>query len=120
MMRSILRTLARAGKNAAGLPLTLSRLIQVQSGQHADLLGVDGADAGGRCRIVDAHVMPLNAPQLRKRPFWTEIALGQFQALAHHATDDQRNEAQHRVGSDPIRQSVGHRCDFYIGLRVCP
>ena len=59
--------------------------------------------------VVDFDPMAMNPLELGQCAFWREARLSYFQPLAHHAVEDQRHEANHRVSPYALRQSVIHR-----------
>ncbi len=94
----------------------LGGFFDVECGQDIGLARLDGGDAVDGGAAVDAHGVALDAAQVGQGGFWRQFAAGEFEALAHDAVQDQRDEAQAGVGLDALGPAVEHRGDLDLGL----
>ncbi len=58
----------------------------------------------------------LDARQVFQRALRPQAGMGRVQARPHHPVQDQRHEADLRVGADALGQTVVHRADLDFGL----
>ena len=61
--------------------------------------------------------MTMDGFELRQGSLRRQVALGHLQSGAHDAVQDERHKADHRVCTDPLRQSVIHRRNLDFGLQ---
>jgi len=89
----------------------------LQSRERLSLALCDRRDAAHRRVVVDGDGVMLNAAQIRQHGLGRLITARNAQPASHHPIQDQRHEAQARVGADPIRQAVKHRRNLDLGFQ---
>lgn len=92
-------------------------LLDVERGQGCGLAWLNGGDAVDGGAAVDADGVTPDATQVRQCGLWRQVAAGELQALAHHAVQDQRHEADARVRLDALGQAVEDRGNVDLRLQ---
>lgn len=72
---------------------------------------------GGLGSWADTGDVLLNAPEQIEGGARARAVAVRFQPHAHDAVEDERQEADHRVGTDAIRQAVMNRRDLDVGFQ---
>lgn len=88
-------------------------------GQRREYVGLvlgDRGESGDGLRAVEGDSVMLDSTQSRQRALRREPQVACVQPGSHHAVQDQCNEADRRVCSNSIWQSVIDRPDLYFGL----
>ena len=97
--------------------LRMTGCFDFQRLEHLVVFGRYGRHARQWRRAVDGHPVMLDAFQRLQRPLRRDSGVGRTQTHAHHAVQDQRHEADRRMGPYALWQAVVDRANLQFRLQ---